>query len=101
MAVPTQYQLIEAVKIFMDRDVVPAMSGRTAFHARIASNVLAIVMRELLQRTTPDDTQVCADIRSGALDENSAGLLDNLLANTMAQVAIDNPKYTTHVRMKE
>jgi Domain of unknown function (DUF6285) len=99
MAVPTHHQLIEAVKQFIDSDVTPKMEGRTAFHARIASNVLAIVMRELAQGIAPDNAKLCADIRSGAMDENTTGLLDTLLAQSMAQVAIDNPKYSTYLRL--
>lgn len=44
---PTLTELIDAVRGFLERDVVPALEGTTKFHARVAVNVLAIVAREL------------------------------------------------------
>ncbi len=100
MAQPTCPQLINAVKQFIDRDVLPQLQGRTAFHARVASNVLAIVLRELHAAPPAPDASLCAEIRSGAVTENTAGLLDQLLAASMAQLAIDNPKYSTYQRLR-
>ena len=45
--VPTAAQLVEAVREWLQRDVMPETSGRMQFHARVAVNVLAIVEREL------------------------------------------------------
>jgi hypothetical protein len=44
---PTASELLEAVRHFLERDVVPALDGTKRFHARVAANVLAIVGREL------------------------------------------------------
>ena len=44
---PTAAELVEAVREYIDGDVRENTSGRTAFHARVASNVLATVQREL------------------------------------------------------
>ncbi|MDX2167036.1 MAG: DUF6285 domain-containing protein [Deltaproteobacteria bacterium] len=44
---PTLAELIDAVRGFLDREVVPALDGTAKFHARVAANVLAIVGREL------------------------------------------------------
>ncbi len=46
---PTAIELLEAVRGFLERDVIAALSGTTQFHARVAANVLAIVARELAQ----------------------------------------------------
>jgi hypothetical protein len=40
-------ELLEAVRAFLDEEVVPALAGPRQFHARVAANVLAIVGREL------------------------------------------------------
>ncbi|HRE00193.1 MAG TPA: DUF6285 domain-containing protein, partial [Ilumatobacteraceae bacterium] len=45
--VPTARQLVEAVREWIERDVMAATSGRVQFHARVAANVLAMVEREL------------------------------------------------------
>lgn len=44
---PTAAELVEAVREYIDGDVRQNTSGRTAFHARVAANVLAAVQREL------------------------------------------------------
>jgi hypothetical protein len=44
---PTALELLAAVRAFLDADVIPDLEGRKRFHALVASNVLAIVEREL------------------------------------------------------
>jgi hypothetical protein len=44
---PTVQELLEAVRTFLEADVVPALDGPRQFHARVAANVLGIVGREL------------------------------------------------------
>lgn len=56
---PTAAELLEAVQVFLEADVVPALDGTRKFHARVAANVLAIVRREL----TLEDPQLEAELR--------------------------------------
>ena len=44
---PSVRELLDAVRGFLEEDVVPALEGPRQFHARVAANVLAIVGREL------------------------------------------------------
>ena len=44
---PTALELLDAVRAFLEDEVVPALAGRRRFHARVAANLLAIVGREL------------------------------------------------------
>lgn len=44
---PTAAELLDAVRGFLEKDVVPALDGTAKFHARVAVNVLSIVGREL------------------------------------------------------
>ena len=44
---PNARELLESVRLFLEKDVVPALDGPARFHARVAANVLAIVGREL------------------------------------------------------
>jgi hypothetical protein len=48
---PTREELIDAVRDFLETDVVPALEGTLKFHARVAANVLGIVGRELAPTT--------------------------------------------------
>ena len=44
---PTKLELLEAVRRFLDEDLVPELEGVRRFHARVASNALGIVAREI------------------------------------------------------
>ena len=44
---PTYLEMLDAVRTFLEADVVPALEGPKKFHARVAANVMAIVSREL------------------------------------------------------
>jgi len=44
---PSVRELLDAVRAFLEEDVVPALEGPRQFHARVAANVLAIIGREL------------------------------------------------------
>jgi hypothetical protein len=44
---PTAAELLDAVRGFIESDLIPALEGRKQFHARVAANVLAIVQREV------------------------------------------------------
>ena len=108
--VPTARELVEAVREWIERD---ASGDRppNRFHARVATNVLAIVERELElgpaqarahsrrleQLGVADDAELAAAIRDGSLD----GRLDEVRALVWASVrdklAVANPKYLDRV----
>jgi hypothetical protein len=44
---PDARELLDAVRGFLEQQVIPALDGTRQFHARVAANVLAIVGREL------------------------------------------------------
>ena len=81
--VPTIEQMVEAVREWLERDVMPTTEGRLQFHARVAANMLAMVERELqlgseqadaheLRLATlgfADEAALAAAIRSGDLDD--------------------------------
>ncbi len=115
---PSARELIEAVKAFIDNSAAPQLTGQAAFHARVASNALATVLRELelrpaaemaeqirlqalLNVTEPDlktlNRHLCDEIRSGRMDLSTPGLLAHLKSTTIAQLSIDQPGYSGRV----
>jgi hypothetical protein len=46
---PTVPELLQAVTLLLDNELVPHLTGSRQFYARVAANVLRIVMRELEQ----------------------------------------------------
>jgi len=113
---PSTAELVEAVKRFVDDAAAPQLTGHAAFHARVASNVLATILRELEQRPsaeadekarliallgaapdTPLDTLnriLCERIQAGSMDLSTDGLLDHLKTTTIAQLSVDQPRYS-------
>ena len=111
---PTCKELLQAAREFLEGEVVPSLDGRRKFHARVAANVLAIVVRELeLERgqiarewrrldalvgeaALPTDPgaarealaarteQLCAKIRSG--DADAGVFRDEVLVHLRATV---------------
>jgi hypothetical protein len=116
---PTAAELIDAVSEFISRDVAPTLTGRLAFHARVAVNVLAIVRRELLQGPDADraDAQrlaallgetgdsaalaeeLCRRIAAGEIAADDPALIDHLWASTLDTLAVDQPNYATYRRI--
>jgi hypothetical protein len=113
---PSPSELIAAVKSFIDDAAAPQLTGHAAFHARVASNVLATLLRELEQRPAAESAEaaglraildtdmnasvdamnrnLCARIRGGDMDAATPGLFKHLKTTTIAQLSIDQPNYS-------
>ena len=104
---PTAAQLVEAVREFLEGDVMAATEGRVRFHARVAGRVLAIVQRELEAGDGParahaarlaalgaaDDAELAAAIRAGALDDRWDEVAAAVRATVADKLAVANPGY--------
>lgn len=105
--VPTAEQLVESVREWLERDVLPATEGRLQFHARVAVNVLAMVERELAvgeqqadahaarleQLGCADDAELARRIRDGDLDDRLPEVRELVWASVRDKLAVANPKY--------
>jgi hypothetical protein len=104
---PTATELVEAVREFLERDVMEATSGRIRFHTRVAINVLNMVQRELemgaeqaaahqqrlRQLGYEDDATLAAAIRRGDLDDRYDEVKAAITASVDDKLAVANPKY--------
>ena len=111
---PSMRELVDAVREFIETKAMPELKGHTAFHARVAANALAIVVRELdqgpaagheevarlrgllAQDGTLDELnrELCKRIRTGKFTIDTPGLVEHLEKTTRAKVAIDQPGYS-------
>ena len=113
---PSLSELVTSVQTFLNDTAAPALEGHAKFQARVASNVLNIVLRELEQgaiaeaeevaglqslleangETNPDvlNAQLSAQISSGKMTHETSGLLTHLKKTAIAQLAIDQPNYS-------
>lgn len=104
---PTAPQLVEAVREFLERDVLTSTEGRVRFHTRVAINVLGMVERELHQGApiaaahrarlaalgVADDAQLAQAIRAGDLDDRLDEVRDLVFAGVADKLAVANPTY--------
>ena len=104
---PSAQQLVEAVREWLERDVLTGTSGRLQFHTRVAVNVLAMVERELqfgadqqaehlvrlAQLGCRDDAELAQRIRDGQLDDRLPEVRKLVWADVRDKLAVANPKY--------
>ncbi|MGN5476460.1 DUF6285 domain-containing protein [Cupriavidus basilensis] len=113
---PNAIDLLQSVTAFLRNAAIPRLSGREAFDARVAANVLDIVEREL--RLAPDtaaaerdslrqllgtdgdlealNRQLCEAIAAGHIDLETPGLATHLWTVTLNKLAIDQPAYSSY-----
>ena len=104
---PTANQLVEAVREWLERDVMTSDNARVAFNARVAANVLAIVERELelgpsqvarhaerlAELGCADDSELARRIRSGEFDERLDDVKRLVREDVVDKLRVANPKY--------
>jgi uncharacterized protein DUF6285 len=105
--VPTAVELAQAVREFLEGEVMPAADGRLRFLARVAANAVGQIERELVlgpeqaqahdRRLAAlgvrDDHELCAAIRAGALDDRMDEVVATVRAGVVDKLRIANPRY--------
>ena len=104
---PTAAELVEAVREFLESDVMESAEGRTRFHARVAANALSMVERELAmgsmleERATQrlsdlgfsDGVDLARAIREGEVDDRYAEIRAALEETVADKLRVANPQY--------
>ncbi len=104
---PNAGELIEAVREFLETDVLDAVTGRVRFHTRVAINALGMVERELragqsaatdhrdrLARLQVESSRALAQaIRDGTFDSRLSALGPELRGLVRTKLTIANPRY--------
>jgi hypothetical protein len=110
---PTAPELIEAIREWLERDVMAATDGRVQFHARVAINALGMLERELTlgpafasaERARAEailghggdpmtlEREVAARIRDGSLDDRAGEVRDHVRATVREKLLVANPRY--------
>jgi hypothetical protein len=116
---PSAAELIAAVADFIEKQAAPQLDAHTAFHAKVALNVLRIVEREIERdrRGGADDAELvrlrglcrigedagitalnrelCERIADGRIAIDDPALLEHLMLSVLDRIAVDNPKYAS------
>jgi aminoglycoside phosphotransferase (APT) family kinase protein len=102
---PTMAELLEAVREWVDSDVRSGTDGRLAFHARVATNVLRMLEREvalepglteahsirLAELGCASDAELAARIRGGELDDRLEEVRASVAASVHDKLLVANP----------
>ena len=105
--VPTTGELAEAVREYLERDLMPALDGRLRFLARVSANVMAQIERELAlgaqharahaERLAAlgvgDDAALSQAIRDGSLDDRMDEVVAATRAGVVDKLRVANPRY--------
>jgi aminoglycoside phosphotransferase (APT) family kinase protein len=118
---PRVDELLTSVRDYLRGDVMAATEGRLNFLARVASNALDIVLRELAtgealrereherlgallggsEGLTPLRWRLVESLRDGSMPLDQPGLAEHLRQTVVNQVAIDQPRYSGFKRALE
>ena len=115
---PTPVELIGAAADFLRNDIMPQLSGHSAFKLRVTINALDLVKRQLTLEPASDAGELArlarlfgrqgslADlnhalaegIARGELDLETPSVRDHLWQTTLDKLAIDQPNYASYRR---
>lgn len=105
---PDALGLLEAVREFIERDVLAATEGRVQFHARVAVNVLGMLEREwqlgpaqaaahregLDRLGFADEAALAQAIRSGRIGDDRLDAVTAFVRQTVRdKLLVANPRY--------
>ncbi len=110
---PTAAELVQAVREFLEHDVMAATEGRVQFHTRVAVNALGMIERELTEGPAfaaaeraraaallghdgdPRDLEreLAAGIRAGTLDDRLDAIREHVRATVREKLLVANPGY--------
>ena len=104
---PTSEELVEAVREFLENDVMTSTEGRIRFHTRVAVNVLGMVQREIELGPAQaaahrarldalgfaDETALADAIRSGEVDDRYEEIKAAVYDTVVDKLKVANPKY--------
>ncbi len=108
---PSVVELLDAVSEFLLSDVIPVTDGRVRFHARVASNVVAMVGRQwalgpaqdisyaalLGQLGVSTDAELADAIRSGRLADRHEEVRAAVVFSAAAKLDVAHPGYAAPV----
>jgi hypothetical protein len=105
--IPSAAQLLDAVRQFLESEVLAVTEGRVQFHVRVAANVLSMVAREIAlgpeqaaaharrleELGVHSDAELAGAIRAGALDSRWDEVRAVVEDTVTDKLAVANPRY--------
>jgi hypothetical protein len=90
---PTNREIVQAVRDWIEGAIKPQAEGHAKFEAVVAMNALGIVLRDLDVGVRAENTALAEALLSGTTTLAEPGLLAELRRDVLDKCAIDSPKY--------
>jgi aminoglycoside phosphotransferase (APT) family kinase protein len=90
---PTNAEIVQAVRDWIEGAIKPQAQGHAKFEAVVAMNALGIVLRDLGAGVRAEDAALSEALLSGTTTLAEPGLLAKLRRAVLDKCAIDSPKY--------
>ncbi|KTE29755.1 MULTISPECIES: phosphotransferase family protein [unclassified Sphingopyxis] len=90
---PTNREIVQAVREWIEGAIKPHADGHAKFEAVVAMNALGIVMRDLDAGARAEDAALSAALMAGTTTLAEPGLLARLRRAVLDKCAVDSPKY--------
>jgi aminoglycoside phosphotransferase (APT) family kinase protein len=90
---PTNREIVQAVRDWIEGAIKPKAEGHAKFEAVVAMNALGIVLRDLDAGTRAEDQALAAALLAGETTLAEPGLLAKLRRAVLDKCAVDSPKY--------
>lgn len=92
---PTNGEMVQAVRDWIEAAIKPGATGHAKFEAVVAMNALGIVIRDLGAGVCAEDAALSASLMSGETSLAAPGLLARLRRAAIEKCAVDSPKYAS------
>lgn len=90
---PTNAEIVQAVRDWIEGSIKPQTQGHAKFEAVVAMNALGIVLRDLGTDVRAEDAALSEALLSGTTTLAEPDLLAKLRRDVLDKCAIDSPKY--------
>ena len=90
---PTNAEIVQAVRDWIEAAIKPGAQGHAKFEAVVAMNALGIVLRDLGADVRAEDKALADALLSGERTLAEPGLLAKLRRDVLGKCAVDSPKY--------
>ena len=98
---PTNREMVQAVRDWLNDAIKPASEGHAKFQVAVAMNALGIVMRDLDTGARADDKALAAALLAGETTLSEPGLLARLRRAMLDKCTVDSPKYAALARARD
>jgi aminoglycoside phosphotransferase (APT) family kinase protein len=100
MGEPSSAELLNAIAQWIEADIKPQATGRDRFMASVALNALGMLRREAETPVEIHDKALSDALLAGRQSLATPGLLAQLKTQSLAKLAVDQPRYSAYAKAR-